>query len=124
MVFAVTEPPVSTPVVELLVAGPEVTLQVAPVAAEVVPSLQFAVAVYVPVPPSFTEAGPLIVMLLKVTGAELIVSENAFVEESPAPVTCTVKLYVPAVVGVPLRTPAALRDRPGGAVLPAAMAQV
>jgi hypothetical protein len=34
--------------------------------------------------------------------------------EVPPPVTCTVKLNVPAVVGVPLRTPAVLRLNPAG----------
>jgi hypothetical protein len=32
--------------------------------------------------------------------------------------TCTVKLDVPAVVGVPLNTPAAENVRPGGSVPP------
>ena len=47
--------------------------------------------------------------------AGLIVSANALVEEAP-PVTSTVKLDVPAVVGVPLKTPAALRVNPAGGV--------
>ena len=49
---AVTEEAVSTPA-ELIVAGPEVMLQVG-VTVVVVPSLQVAVVVYVDVAPSFT----------------------------------------------------------------------
>ena len=81
--FAVTVPAVKTPVVELIVAGPLVTLQVAPVAAEVVPSLQFAVAVYVAVAPSFTEAGPLIVMLLSVAATFTTVTDAEAVRFTP-----------------------------------------
>ena len=45
----------------------------------------------------------------------MIVRTKALVEEAP-PVTSTVKLDVPAVVGVPLKTPAALRVNPAGGV--------
>ena len=49
--------------------------------------------------------------------AALIVKEKSFVAEAPlAPSTRTVKLEVPAVVGVPLRTPAADKLRPAGSV--------
>jgi hypothetical protein len=114
-VFAVTVPAVSTPA-EVIVAGPEVMLKVAPVAAAVVPSLQVAVAVYVAVVPSFTEDGPTIAMLLNVAGAAAIAMERAFVEERPlAPATRTVKLEVPAAVGVPLIAPEeAFSVRPAG----------
>ena len=64
---AVTEEPVRTPAV-LIVAGPEVTLQVGATVV-VDPSLQVALAVYVDVAPSFTDAAPVIAMLLKVTVA-------------------------------------------------------
>jgi hypothetical protein len=49
--------------------------------------------------------------------AVLIVTEKSFVDEAAsAPSTRTVKLEVPAVVGVPLRTPAADKFRPAGGV--------
>jgi hypothetical protein len=64
---AVTEEAVRSPA-ELIVAGPEVTLQVG-VTVVFVPSLQAAVAVYVDVAPSFTDAAPLIAMLLSETAA-------------------------------------------------------
>ena len=47
--------------------------------------------------------------------ASLIVTEKSFVAVPP-PVTWTVKLKVPAAVGVPLRTPAEDRFRPAGSV--------
>jgi hypothetical protein len=47
--------------------------------------------------------------------AGLIVTENTFVAVPP-PVAWTVKLEVPAAVGVPPRTPAADRLRPAGSV--------
>jgi len=50
---------------ELIVAYEVLTLHVG-VTEEVVLSLQVAVAVYVPVPPSFTDDGPLTDMLLSV----------------------------------------------------------
>ena len=58
---------VSTPPV-LIVAYVEFSLHVG-VTDDVVPSLQVAVAVYVPVPPSFTDDGPLTAMLLNVAAA-------------------------------------------------------
>jgi hypothetical protein len=59
-------------------------------------------------PAGVTDRGP-------ATAAALTVTERAFVDEAPlAPVTRTVKLEVPAAVGVPLRTPAADRLRPAG----------
>ena len=50
-----------------------------------------------------------------IDGAELIVNVNAFVGAAPAAsVALTVKFDVPAVVGVPLSTPAALIFKPAG----------
>ena len=53
-----------------------------------------------------------------IDNAEYIVIDNAWVAVAPLlSVTCTVKLLVPATVGVPLITPAdALRERPAGSV--------
>jgi len=49
--------------------------------------------------------------------AALIVTEKSFVDEALSlPATRTVKLEVPAAVGVPLRTPAADKLRPAGGV--------
>ena len=49
--------------------------------------------------------------------AALIVMEKSFVDEALlAPVTRTVKLELPAVVGIPSRTPVADRLRPAGSV--------
>jgi len=51
------------------------------------------------------------------SAAALIDTEKGFVDEALlAPVTRTVKLEVPAVVGVPLKTPAPDRLRPAGSV--------
>jgi len=58
-----------------------------------------------------------------ITRAALMVNENTFKAVAPAlSVACTVKVDVPAVVGVPPSTPAALKLRPGGGV-PAVIAQ-
>ena len=112
--FAVTDGAVNSPAALIV---PRFVLQVG-VTAVFVPSLQAAVAVYVAVAPSFTDATPLIAMLLRVTAAELIVKVNTFVAVAEAPsVTRTVKLGVGtavAAVGVPLRTPAGVRLRPAG----------
>jgi hypothetical protein len=49
--------------------------------------------------------------------AALIVTEKSFVDEALlAPATRIVKLEVPAVVGIPSRTPVADRLRPAGSV--------
>jgi hypothetical protein len=49
--------------------------------------------------------------------AALIVTEKSFVDEALlAPATRTVKLELPAVVGVPLRTPPVDKLRPAGSV--------
>jgi hypothetical protein len=54
-------------------------------------------------------------MLSSVAAAALIVKENDFVDEALlAPVTRTVKVEVPAVVGVPLIAPPVDRERPAG----------
>ena len=66
---AVTEEAVNTPA-PLIVAGPEVTLQVGATVV-VDPSLQVAVAVYVDVDPSFTDDAPLTAMLLSVAALTL-----------------------------------------------------
>ena len=81
-VLAVTDPPVRTPA-EVIVAGPETMLKVAPVAADVVPSLQVAVAVYVDAAPSLTEVAPTTVMLLKVPATLLIVTVASAVRVTP-----------------------------------------
>jgi hypothetical protein len=80
-VVAVTEDPVRTPPA-LIVAGPEVTLQVG-VTEVVVVSLQVAVAVYVDVAPSFTDAAPLIEMLLKVAATFTMLTVTEFVRVTP-----------------------------------------
>jgi hypothetical protein len=61
--FAVTDGAVNSPAALIV---PRFVLQVG-VTEVVVVSLQVAVAVYVPVPPSFTDDAPLIAMLLSVT---------------------------------------------------------
>ena len=66
----------------LIVAGPEVTLQVAEEVTFVVElSLHVAVAVYCAVEPSFTDAAPVTAMLVKVaaTFAMLTVTEAVWV---------------------------------------------
>jgi hypothetical protein len=56
-------------------------------------------------------------MLLSDFAAALIVKENDFVDEALfAPVTRTVNVEVPAVVGVPPSTPPEDRERPAGSV--------
>jgi hypothetical protein len=71
-VVAVTEEAVRSPPA-LIVAGPEVTLQVG-VTVVVVVSLQVDVAVYGDVAPSFTDAAPLIAMLVSVAGTFTMVT--------------------------------------------------
>jgi hypothetical protein len=69
--FAVTDGAVNSPAALIV---PRVALQVG-VTAVFVPSLQVAVAVYVDVAPSFTDAAPLIAMLLSVrVGAETVMA--------------------------------------------------
>jgi hypothetical protein len=80
-VVAVTEEAVRSPA-ELIVAGPEVTLQVG-VTEVVVVSLQVAVAVYVAVAPSFTDAAPLIAMLVNVAATFTMLTVTEFVRVTP-----------------------------------------
>src|SRR6266404_3314319 len=49
-----------------------------------------------------------------VPAGALIVIERPFVAEPPALVACTVKLLVPAVVGVPVIAPLEFSDSPAG----------
>ena len=57
---------------------------------------------------------PLVVMTSS-GGAGLTVMLRAAIEETPSlPVTCSVKLKSPSVVGVPLITPPLLRSNPAG----------
>jgi len=80
--FDVTADAVRTPpeLIEAYVVGD--TLQ-AGVTDVFVPSLQVAVAVYVPVPPSFTDDGPLTAMLLSVAGTSTMVTARVPVFVTP-----------------------------------------
>jgi hypothetical protein len=79
--FAVTDGAVSTPVALIV---PRFVVQVArEVTLVVVVSLQVAVAVYGDVEPSFTDAAPLIAMLLKVPGTFTMLTVTEFVRVTP-----------------------------------------
>ncbi|MCP2500335.1 MAG: hypothetical protein NCA08_02020 [Deltaproteobacteria bacterium] len=77
--FAVTDGAVNSPAA-LIVVGD--TLQ-AGVTDVFVPSLQVAVAVYVPVPPSFTDVGPLTAMLVSVAATFTTVTDCVAVRVTP-----------------------------------------
>ena len=67
---------------ELIVAYDEFTLHVGVIAA-VVPLSHVAVAVYVPVPPSFTDDGPLTAMLVSVAATFTMVTDRVAVLVTP-----------------------------------------
>ena len=77
--FAVTDGAVNSPAALIV---PRVALHVG-VTDVVVPSLQVAVAVYVPVPPSFTDDGPLTAMLVSVAATFTMVTDCVAVRVTP-----------------------------------------
>jgi hypothetical protein len=77
--FAVTDGAVNSPAALIV---PRFVLQVG-VTEVVVVSLQVAVAVYVPVPPSFTDVAPLIAMLLSVAATFTTVTARVAVFVTP-----------------------------------------